>query len=267
MEQSNGTVLEVTDLTKRFGGLVAVDSLSFALKEREILGIIGPNGAGKTTVFNLITGFIAPSSGQITFKGKDITHAKPDAIARMGIARTFQNIRPFKSMTVLENVMVSAQLHHKPNLGAVLFSTPGSLHREHEIKERAAKLLPFLGLDDVASVEAQSLTHGTQRRLEIARALALDPRVLLLDEPAAGLNATETAELLNTIKAVRDQYGLSIILVEHDMSLVMNLCERLIVLNYGESICEGTCDEVRGDEQVIQAYLGDETADMLSRTA
>ena len=260
MEQGNRPVLEVTNLTKKFGGLVAVAALTFSLKEREILGIIGPNGAGKTTVFNLITGFITPTAGRVGFKGKNITGGKPDKIATMGIARTFQNIRPFKSMTVLENVMVSAQLHHKPNLAEVLLSLPGSSRREALAMDRSRQILSFLGLEEVAGVEAQSLTHGTQRRLEIARALALEPVVLLLDEPGAGLNPTETAELLNTIRTIRNLYGLSIILVEHDMALVMNLCERLIVLNYGEVIGEGTCDEVRSNKGVIEAYLGEETS-------
>jgi len=260
MAQESGPVLVVESLTKRFGGLVAVDQLSFGLREREILGIIGPNGAGKTTVFNLITGFIGTTSGQVLYGGRRITSARADVIARMGIARTFQNIRPFRTMSVLENVMVAAQLHHEPNLVASFASAPGFRRREDAIRQRAAEFLALLNLGDLADVEAGSLTHGTQRKLEIARALALEPKVLLLDEPAAGLNPTETAELLGVIRMVRDRYGLSIILVEHDMGLVMNLCERLIVLNYGKTIAEGTAAEIRSNRQVIEAYLGETKA-------
>jgi branched-chain amino acid transport system ATP-binding protein len=258
MTEHNGSVLTVRALTKRFGGLVAVDDLSFSLKEHEILGIIGPNGAGKTTVFNLITGFAKPTSGQVFFEERDVTARRADAIARMGIARTFQNIRPFRTMTVLENVVVAAQLSHNARLVNTMLSTPGFRRQEEQIRENAHGFLRLLQLDELASAEAANLTHGMQRRLEIARALALSPKVLLLDEPAAGLNPTETHELLDVIRMVRDRYGLSVIVVEHDMGLVMNLCERLIVLNYGQLIAEGTAQEVRSNQQVIEAYLGEE---------
>lgn len=254
------SILDVKELTKRFGGLVAVDNLSFNLREKEILGIIGPNGAGKTTVFNIVTGFIPPTSGRIFFKGKEITGSKPDAVASMGVGRTFQSIRPFRTMTVLENVMVAAQLHHEPRLAEVLFNTPSFLRKEDETKQRAQDFLTVLSLEKMADVEAGSLTHAMQRRLEIARTLATGPEVLLLDEPAAGLNPTETAELLALIRAIRDRYGLSVIVVEHVMGLVMNLCERLIVLNYGVAIAEGSCEQIRSNPLVIEAYLGEEKA-------
>jgi len=254
------SILDVKELTKKFGGLVAVDNLSFNLKEKEILGIIGPNGAGKTTVFNIVTGFIPPTSGRIFFKEKEITGSKPDAAASMGVGRTFQSIRPFRTMTVLENVMVAAQLHHEPRLAEVLFNTPSFLRKEDETKQRARDFLKVVSLEKWADVEAGSLTHAMQRRLEIARALAAGPEVLLLDEPAAGLNPTETAELLALIRAIRDRYGLSVIVVEHVMGLVMNLCERLIVLNYGKAIAEGSCEQIRSNPLVIEAYLGEEKA-------
>jgi len=253
---STNSLLNVAGLSKKFGGLLAVDDLSFSLHEGEILGIIGPNGAGKTTVFNLITGFIRPTSGRVIFKGLDITGAKPEIVARMGVARTFQNVRLFKSLTVLENVMVAAQLYQRPKLAQVLLSSPAFMYRERETRNLAMRWLSLLGLEDIAGVEAQSLAHGMQRRVELARALALSPQVLLLDEPAAGLNATESAQLLDTIRMIRDQYSISIVIVEHVMPLVMNLCERLIVLNYGRAICEGTCEQVRSCPEVLQAYLG-----------
>lgn len=258
MTDSTTPVLKVEKLTKYFGGLAAVDDVSFELYKNDILGIIGPNGAGKTTVFNLITGFIKPTSGKVTYQDLDITNFPSEKIAQLGMARTFQNIRAFKSMSVLENVMVAGQLHHHAQLLPTLLSFPKFLSSEVEIKKTSEKFIGLLGLTDEMNTQAGSLSHGMQRRLEIARALALSPTILLLDEPAAGLNPTETSELLNLIYRIRQEYGVSVILVEHDMGLVMNLCEKLVVLNYGKVIAQGTCQEVRRNESVIEAYLGAE---------
>jgi len=258
MTEFTQPVLKVEHLTKYFGGLAAVDDVSFELYKNDILGIIGPNGAGKTTVFNLITGFIKPTSGKVTYQDQDITNFPSEKIAQLGMARTFQNIRAFKSMSVLENVMVAGQLHNHAQLLPTLLSFPKFLSSEIGIKNTSEKFIDLLGLTDVMNTQAGSLSHGMQRRLEIARALALSPTILLLDEPAAGLNPTETSELLNLIYRIREEYGVSVILVEHDMGLVMNLCEKLVVLNYGKVIAQGTCQEVRKNESVIEAYLGAE---------
>jgi branched-chain amino acid transport system ATP-binding protein len=254
--ETGGALLEIEGLTKDFRGLRAVDGHSLRIGREEILGVIGPNGAGKTTLFNLITGLIRPTSGRILFLGRSITRLAPDAIARLGIARTFQNIRIFAAMSVLDNVLVAAQMHARVNPLAALLSAPGFLRGERRLRETARELLGRFGLERQAALPAGSLPYGAQRRLEIARALATGPRLLLLDEPTVGMNPRESGELLELIRAVRDAYGLSIMLVAHDLRLVMGLCHRIQVLTNGRLIAEGAPAEIRGHPLVIEAYLG-----------
>jgi len=253
-------MLQTQGLTKSFLGLEALRDFSIDVKFNEILGLIGPNGAGKTTCFNLLTGFLLPTAGRIHFKGQDITGQSPAQIARFGLARTFQNIRVFNSLSVLENVMAAAQLRTHISLGELLLSSPGFHRKEALVTARAHDLLDLLGLGEYASRPAISLPYAHQRRLEIARALATDPQLLLLDEPAAGMNPAESDNLHQLILELRARFQLTILLVEHDMRLVMNLCERIIVLNYGKIIAQGKPDRVRADPQVIAAYLGDNNA-------
>jgi branched-chain amino acid transport system ATP-binding protein len=244
----------------RFGGLTAVKALNLQIFPQELVGLIGPNGAGKTTVFNLLTGVYRPVEGRITFQGRDITGWKPHAIARLGIARTFQNIRLFGSMTVLQNVKVGARLHMRTGLWHAAWRTYSMLLEEQEVEEEAWHLLREMGLDDVAHYMARDLPYGEQRRLEIARALATHPRLLLLDEPAAGMNPQETTDLMNLIRRLRDEYDLTVLLIEHDMRVVMGICERIVVLDYGEEIAQGTPQEIRTNPRVIEAYLGEAPA-------
>jgi len=253
-------VLEVDGLTKTFGGLRAVDGVSFAVGDGEITALIGPNGAGKTTLFNLVTGFLAPTAGRVRFRGEDITRWSPDRVTARGIARTFQNIRLFRGMSAIDNVVVGGHVRTSATLVDAVLATPRHRREERQARARAADLLTFVGLRDRASVPARSLPYGDQRRLEIARALATRPRLLLLDEPAAGMNTAETQALMTLIRRLRDDYGLTILLIEHDMKLVMGVCDRIIVLNFGRTIAEGAPDEVRGNPQVIEAYLGTHTA-------
>jgi branched-chain amino acid transport system ATP-binding protein len=257
-ELSNSTppILNTQGLAKSFLGLQALQDFSISVYHNEILGLIGPNGAGKTTCFNLLTGFLLPTGGQIFFKGIDITGRSPAQIARLGLARTFQNIRVFNTLSVLENVMAAAQLRTPFSLGELLFSAPSFLHKESQVTERAYDLLELLGISEYANRTAASLPYAYQRRLEIARALATEPQLLLLDEPAAGMNPSESDSLHQLILDLRGRFQLTILLVEHDMRLVMNLCERIIVLNYGKIIAEGKPHSVRADPQVIAAYLG-----------
>ena len=256
---THGQLLEVRGLSKAFRGVHAVEQYHVSLMAGEILGIIGPNGAGKSTVFNLLSGHIRPTSGRIVFDGHDITSASPDRIAQLGIGRTFQNIRLFPSMSVLENVTCAEQLHLPAGFLSSLLSLPGFLRKEERLAEAGREVLSLFNLDERADQPALSLPYGDQRRLEIVRALALRPRLLLLDEPTAGMNPTETAEVLDLILRIRDEYRLTIVIVEHNMSLIMRLCTRIQVLNYGIIIAEGAPDEVRNDPRVIESYLGRST--------
>lgn len=252
------SILKTQGLSKSFLGLKALQDVSITVNVNEILGLIGPNGAGKTTCFNLLTGFLVPTAGRIQFKGEDITGRPPAQIARSGLARTFQNIRVFHSLSVLENVVTAAQLRTHFSLGEAFLSAPSFRHKEEQIRARAYELINLLGLSDYADRPAASLPYAHQRRLEIARALATEPGLLLLDEPAAGMNPAESDSLHQLILDLRTRFHLTILLVEHDMRLVMNLCERIIVLNYGRIIAQGKPEAVRADPQVIAAYLGED---------
>lgn len=249
-------LLAVTDLSKRYGGLVALADYHLRLERGAIHGIIGPNGAGKTTLFNLLSRMVAPSTGSIELDGQDITGLPAHLVSRMGISRTFQSIRLFGDLTVLDNVKVGVQAHHPGSFVPTLLSLRSFRRREAEIEARAMELLERVGLASRAQRRAGSLPYGDQRRLEIARALAVEPRILMLDEPNAGMNPAETQDLLGLIRRIRDELGVTIILIAHDIPLVMNLCERIQVLNFGELIAHGRPDEVRADPEVVAAYLG-----------
>jgi len=254
----NSCLLEADTCSKAFRGLVAVDGYNLKLSPGTILGIIGPNGAGKTTIFNLLTGYTRPTQGTIRFQGREITHLAPEEIATIGIGRTFQNVRLFPSMTVLENVMVALQLHNCDNLFTTLLSWPSFLGREGRLTKRSLELLALFDLNDRADVVASALPYGNQRQLEIVRALALQPKLLLLDEPVAGLNPYESQNMIQLIRRVRDLFDLTIIIVEHNMPVIMQLCETIQVLNYGRIIAEGTPEQIRSNPLVIEAYLGKE---------
>lgn len=251
-------VLESENLSIVFGGLHAVDDVHFSLEKEQIMGLIGPNGAGKTTVFNLLTGVYTPTTGQIKLEGQSILGKKTHQITRMGIARTFQNIRLFKDMTVLDNVRAAMNQKMKYSAVAGILSLPSYWREEAEVEEKAMELLSVFHLEDHASDRAKNLPYGQQRKLEIARALAAEPKVLLLDEPAAGMNPTETAELMETIELIRSRFHIAILLIEHDMSFVMGICEHLVVLDYGRIIASGSPEEIRSNPKVIAAYLGGE---------
>jgi branched-chain amino acid transport system ATP-binding protein len=248
-------VLEVDHVTLRFGGLTALDDVSFDIREGEILGLIGPNGAGKTTCFNVMTGVYEPTSGAVRFLGKSLVGRKRHQITKLGVARTFQNIRLFGAMTALENVMVGADARHRTGLLSALFRLPLHRREEQEGHEEAMRLLRFMGLEKRADELASSLSYGDQRRLEIARAMATKPKLLCLDEPAAGFNPQEKATLMDLIRRVRDQ-GFTVLLIEHDMRLVMGVTDRIVVLEFGKKIAEGTPAEIRDNPAVIAAYLG-----------
>jgi branched-chain amino acid transport system ATP-binding protein len=250
-------VLSLTDATIRFGGLIAVNSVSFDLEEGGLLGLIGPNGAGKTTCFNLITGVYEPTSGLIEFCGRRISGLSPSQICTLGIARTFQNIRLFQSLSVLENVVVGSFVRHRSSLASALAYLPGAINETRAQKEEAMSLLEVMDLADVANTRSADLPYGKQRRLEIARAMATHPKLLLLDEPAAGMNPQEKEELMNTVKFIRDTYKKTVLVIEHDMKFVMNLCERIVVLDHGEEIAHGPPSEIRNNPKVIEAYLGE----------
>ncbi|HHW06774.1 MAG TPA: ABC transporter ATP-binding protein [Clostridia bacterium] len=251
-------MITVNKLTKTFGGLTAVSNVDIEIKRGELVGLIGPNGAGKTTVFNLLTGIYVPTSGDISFEGQSILRLKPYQVTAKGIARTFQNIRLFNSMTVLDNVKLAYHWHGKYSLAGAFLRLPDYYRGEAKMTREAMELLKVFNLDHKAYEMAQNLPYGEQRRLEIVRALAAKPKLLLLDEPAAGMNPLETKELMHLIGEIRQKFDLTILLIEHDMSLVMSICERIYVLDYGKVIAEGTPDEIKRNPRVIEAYLGRE---------
>ena len=250
-------MLEVKNLGISFGGLHAVNEFDVTIEKGELYGLIGPNGAGKTTVFNLLTGVYKPDQGRVLLDGKDITGKKTIEISRCGIARTFQNIRLFSKMPVLDNVKAGLHNHHPYSMMAGIFRLPSYRRQEKEMDEKAMELLKVFHLEDSAEMLAANLPYGKQRRLEIARALATDPKLLLLDEPAAGMNPKETQELMDMIRFVRDNFDMTILLIEHDMKLVSGICEELTVLNFGEILAQGETSKVLSDPRVITAYLGE----------
>jgi branched-chain amino acid transport system ATP-binding protein len=254
-------LLSVSGLGRNFGGLAALGGYELTLQSGDLLGIIGPNGAGKTTLFNALTGLVAPSTGSVHFLGEDVTGAKPHALARAGMARTFQNIRNVRSLSVLDNVKVGLQIHESAPIWQTVLITPGYRKQQARIHARALELLELMHLSQVKDVKADALPYGDQRRLEIACALALDPKLLLLDEPAAGMNPTETIELMRLIQRIHTDLGLTIMLIEHNVHFIMTLCRRIQVLNYGRLIAEGSPSHIRTHPAVLEAYLGKGAAD------
>ena len=251
-------LLKAEGLAQVFGGLRAVSNFNMVIEKGELIGLIGPNGAGKTTAFNMITGVYRPTEGELTFNGKSIVGKKPGEITARGIARTFQNIRLFSELSVLENVKIAYHTRAKYTVAEAVLRLGRYFKEEREIEEKAMKLLAIFHLEKHAHELAKNLPYGAQRRLEIARALAAKPKLLLLDEPAAGMNPQETQELMEMIRWIKKEFGLTILLIEHDMSLVMGICERIYVLEYGEIIAEGTPKEIKENPEVIRAYLGGE---------
>jgi branched-chain amino acid transport system ATP-binding protein len=254
---NGGPLLEATGVTKRFGGLTAVDDVSFAIPQRSIVSIIGPNGAGKTTFFNILTGLYKPTLGRILFEDRNITSGRPDKIMKLGVARTFQNIRLFGTMSALENAMIGQHSRMGAGLFGSILRTPAVRKEEKRVREHAAEALEYVGIrKSVHDQLAINLSYGDQRRVEIARALSSDPKLLLLDEPTAGMNPQESDELTRLMQRLRDDRGLAILLIEHDMKVIMGVSEHITVLDHGEKIAEGGPDAIRANPQVIEAYLG-----------
>jgi branched-chain amino acid transport system ATP-binding protein len=254
---SNGSILSTVGTTKVFGGLLAVSDVSINVRPLSIVSIIGPNGAGKTTFFNMLTGLYRPTAGRILFDGQDVTARRPDIITSLGVARTFQNIRLFSTMTALENVMVGCHARMNAGLFGSILRVPAVRREESDVTEKAREMLTYVGLaQELHDQTAANLSYGDQRRVEIARALAADPTLLLLDEPTAGMNPRETLELRDHIVRMRDELGLTVVVIEHDMRVVKGVSDRVIACDYGQKIAEGTYDEVAHDERVVEAYLG-----------
>ncbi|PWH14214.1 MAG: ABC transporter ATP-binding protein [Anaerolineae bacterium] len=250
------TLLHTTDVVKRFGGLTAVNKMNFHLEKGEIVSIIGPNGAGKTTFFNTLTGIYRPEEGKIVFNGHSLVGLRPDQIASLGIARTFQNIRLFGNMTVLENILVGMHPRLKQDMPSILLQSRWFKEEERAAEQKAHMLMKYVGLGNVENELAKNLPYGGQRKVEVARALASDPLLLLLDEPTAGMNPQETEEAIRLFRRIRDEKGVTVLLIEHDMRVVMNISERISVMDYGEKIAEGSPAEIRSNQRVIEAYLG-----------
>lgn len=250
------TLLNTTNVVKRFGGLVAVNKMTFSVNEGRIVSIIGPNGAGKTTFFNTLTGIYKPEEGQIAFKGHSLIGLRPDQVAATGIARTFQNIRLFGSMTVIENILVGMHLQLKQGGVDSIFRTKKFTAEEKEAENHAVELMEYVGLKNVGNELARNLPYGGQRRIEIARALAASPTLLLLDEPTAGMNPNESEDAIKLFRRIRDEKGITILMIEHDMRVVMGISEHISVMDYGEKIAEGSPQEIRSNQRVIEAYLG-----------
>jgi branched-chain amino acid transport system ATP-binding protein len=256
------SLLQTIDVVKRFGGLIAVNKINFSVDQGQIVSIIGPNGAGKTTFFNSLTGIYKPEEGQILFNGQSLIGLRPDQVSTRGISRTFQNIRLFGAMTVLENIIVGMHTQLKQNAIDALFRTKKFHAEEKDSEKRAKELMAYVGLKNVGNELARNLPYGGQRRIEIARAIAANPTLLLLDEPTAGMNPNETADAIKLFRRIRDDKGITILLIEHDMRVVMGISEYISVMDYGEKIAEGTPQEIRGNQRVIEAYLGREAASM-----